>query len=1059
MRHLFLLTFLSTFQIYAQTLVDITTGGSYNFTNTTNVISTNYGGTGEGIGWSANLYTATEMGASNDLLSLRWMIDYAATTSGASFLMTDVSIYLFEYGSNTVFPTDDIPDLNANGAINVFQGDLLFTPPVSSPPTHCEAEVVFSVPFSYTAGNSLVVYVEKTSPFSFGSLSPYYGYMPGSAGLRVLSNWSGTIANPLLPNANNSNQDRYALIKFNETNPNLCLTNPCVAGLVSSDEFLCSGTNSATLSIDNPNAYDLQWQILNGGNWENIPGANAETLIVNNIQSTTQYQVLVSSSTCSIVNSDIITVNVTTTPSPPDIDLVTQPICPNNTGSVSFVNLPSPENWTIIGNPTGILSGSTSTGIINNLAPGSYFFSISVNGCTSTETINPTIINQPQTEPPLINTNTVNLCDSDFQMVSNLPVTFSVTPNISLDDGMNISTVTLSDTLITGIYYFSQIDDVSGCSISDSLSINVTIESSNTPQIADNNINLCEADSSTLGDLGVTGNGGVLNYFYWDGTSLTPVTESNLALNGTYYVTQTGPGSNCESIDSLELFVALNNVSTPTTNNGNPLFCVLDSVLVDDLNVNGTNLLYLYDNGSTISPVNTSDVLQSGNYYVIEIDPLTSCQSGDSLIINVSLNDPLPPNTLNADQFFCETDNAVINDFEISGTNINWYDSNGNSLLNTTVLENNTTYFATQTIGTPLCESSTFLELTASIESVPPPTTTNLTQSFCENENTTIQDLMVTGNSLTWYDAAMNGNVLNPATTLVNGQSYFVSQTVNGCESMDLLEVQVEIQTEIDGGFSVSEANGCIPFEVLFTPNFSSNSSDVSFSWYIDGILSGSSEVLNYTFQEQGCYDIQLDIASLNYCFSSIENLNYICVYPNPVSSFTASPNPLTTPNQEVTFINQSINASQFYWDFGNGNTSTQTSPVENISIIDESIEVFLTAISEQGCENTSSLILTLNENYDLYVPNTFTPDADEHNQNWGPVFIQGFDKYNFRLLVFNRWGEVVWESRDADARWDGTYGFNHHKCPDGIYSWKIQYKQRNTDEKITKTGHVTIIR
>lgn len=759
------------------------------------------------------------------------------------------------------------------------------------------------------------------------------------------------------------------------------------------------------------------------------------------------------------MNSDIINVNVTTTPSPPDIDLVTQPICPNNTGSISFVNLPSPENWTIIGNPTGILSGSTSTGIINNLAPGSYFFSISVNGCTSTETINPTIINQPQTEPPLINTNTVNLCDSDFQMVSNLPVTFSVTPNISLDDGMNISTVTLSDTLITGIYYFSQIDDVSGCSISDSLSINVTIESSNTPQIADNNVNLCEADSSTLGDLGVTGNGGVLNYFYWDGTSLTPVTESDLALNGTYYVTQTGPGSNCESIDSLELFVALNNVSTPTTNNGNPLFCVLDSVLVDDLNVNGTNLLYLYDNGSTISPVNTSDVLQSGNYYVIEIDPLTSCQSGDSLIINVSLNDPLPPNTLNADQFFCETDNAVINDFEISGTNINWYDSNGNSLLNTTVLEDNTTYFATQTIGTPLCESSTFLELTASIESVPPPTTTNLTQSFCENENTTIQDLMVTGNSLTWYDAAMNGNVLNPATTLVNGQSYFVSQTVNGCESMDLLEVQVVIQTEIDGGFSVSEANGCIPFEVLFTPNFSSNSSDVSFSWYIDGILSGSSEVLNYTFQEQGCYDIQLDIASLNYCFSSIENLNYICVYPNPVSSFTASPNPLTTPNQEVTFINQSINASQFYWNFGNGNTSTQTSPVENISIIDESIEVFLTAISEQGCENTSSLILTLNENYDLYVPNTFTPDADEHNQNWGPVFIQGFDKFNFRLLVFNRWGEVVWESRDADARWDGTYGFNHHKCPDGIYSWKIQYKQRNTDEKITKTGHVTIIR
>lgn len=56
------------------------------------------------------------------------MIDYAATTSGSSFLMTDVSIYLFEYGANSVIPNEDIPDLIANGAVNVFQGDLTFTP-------------------------------------------------------------------------------------------------------------------------------------------------------------------------------------------------------------------------------------------------------------------------------------------------------------------------------------------------------------------------------------------------------------------------------------------------------------------------------------------------------------------------------------------------------------------------------------------------------------------------------------------------------------------------------------------------------------------------------------------------------------------------------------------------------------------------------------------------------------------------------------------------------------------------------------------------------------------
>ena len=108
--------------LYSQNLVDVTVGGSYAFTNTSNVISTNFGGTGQGIGWSANLYSDTEMGDSNLLLSLRWMIDYAATTAGDSYTMTDVSIWLFEYGANTVFPSTAIPDLAANGAVPVFQG-------------------------------------------------------------------------------------------------------------------------------------------------------------------------------------------------------------------------------------------------------------------------------------------------------------------------------------------------------------------------------------------------------------------------------------------------------------------------------------------------------------------------------------------------------------------------------------------------------------------------------------------------------------------------------------------------------------------------------------------------------------------------------------------------------------------------------------------------------------------------------------------------------------------------------------------------------------------------
>ena len=92
-------------------------------------------------------------------------------------------------------------------------------------------------------------------------------------------------------------------------------------------------------------------------------------------------------------------------------------------------------------------------------------------------------------------------------------------------------------------------------------------------------------------------------------------------------------------------------------------------------------------------------------------------------------------------------------------------------------------------------------------------------------------------------------------------------------------------------------------------------------------------------------------------------------------------------------------------------------------------------------------------------MPNSFTPDQDEFNQTWGPVFTQGFDPYNFDLFVFNRWGEIVWESHDSQGRWDGTYGNKGRECADGVYTWKISYKPKETDEKIDITGSIRLIR
>ena len=91
------------------------------------------------------------------------------------------------------------------------------------------------------------------------------------------------------------------------------------------------------------------------------------------------------------------------------------------------------------------------------------------------------------------------------------------------------------------------------------------------------------------------------------------------------------------------------------------------------------------------------------------------------------------------------------------------------------------------------------------------------------------------------------------------------------------------------------------------------------------------------------------------------------------------------------------------------------------------------------------------------YIANSFTPDGDEHNNSWWPVFTSGFDPYDFHLTLYNRWGELIFESFNAQDSWDGTY--NNTPVQSGVYTWLIQYGDINNDNETVLHGSVTIIR
>jgi hypothetical protein len=142
----------------------------------------------------------------------------------------------------------------------------------------------------------------------------------------------------------------------------------------------------------------------------------------------------------------------------------------------------------------------------------------------------------------------------------------------------------------------------------------------------------------------------------------------------------------------------------------------------------------------------------------------------------VIITSPALP-TASSPQTFCATNSPKISDITITGQNIVWYDTSGNILNTSDILIDGITYYATQTING--CESDK-LPILIKINTTPLPTA-KANQDFCTSRNAQIKDLEATGTSLKFYDVL--GNLLPNTTILQDNTSYFVTQTLNNCES------------------------------------------------------------------------------------------------------------------------------------------------------------------------------------------------------------------------------------------------------------------------------------
>lgn len=307
----------------------------------------------------------------------------------------------------------------------------------------------------------------------------------------------------------------------------------------------------------------------------------------------------------------------------------------------------------------------------------------------------------------------------------------------------------------------------------------------------------------------------------------------------------------------------------------------------------------------------------------------------------------------------------------------------------------------------------------------------------------------------TYTGAGFHSMNMNPAVTT----DYTVTIT-DGCESTPVvLNTRIRVAPLPEPMVNVLNPVQCEPaiFDIV-------NTTDPALSQYTYWLVDGEHQYLNQDTiitppLMAGDYDVQLVVTSFEGCVDSVTFTDLLTVDPKPRADFKYAPNPVLMFNTQVKFTNYSFNGYTYQWFFEEGipSQSTQT----NVDVlfpdgVEGRYDVTLITTSELGCMDTMIHELVVYPEVLIYAPNSFTPDDDEHNQTW-KIFMEGIDIYDFELLIFNRWGEVVWESHDISVGWDGTY--NGKPVEFGTYTWILRTKDLLNDEKYTYEGHINLMR
>ena len=335
--------------------------------------------------------------------------------------------------------------------------------------------------------------------------------------------------------------------------------------------------------------------------------------------------------------------------------------------------------------------------------------------------------------------------------------------------------------------------------------------------------------------------------------------------------------------------------------------------------------------------------------------------------------------------------------------------------------------------------------------------------SLCITSNSFNFDGSMVGSSTTTFlwDFGPYASITSSNTLDVNNVVFSVPGNITvsltgnyeNCKDSQTSTLFIYKEPTID--FEITPGLQCAPYVAKFI-NLSTADSQLSYNWEFGNGISSSNKSPTITYDSVGVYDVSLAIAASKGCVDTLylKKENFISVHPSPESKFIVNPPITDICHSTIHFFDQSVGATNYFYLFDNQSFSDQANPIFNYTK-DGIFYPKQIVTNEFLCTDTSQQEIYI-EPFMVYIPNAFTPDGDEFNNEFKTYTY--FNSIEWDFQIYDRWGNLLFVSTDPRIGWDGYY--KGKMVQDGVYTYKLRYISCESTKDVHElTGHFSLIK